>query len=206
MRAWRTVAVVAGVAAVLAGSVATASAEPATVRPMGIGYANTVNGATTIRSAASSSTFYVGTAVRGDNLADICWINGADSGSWDLVLERTGASGDHFSNTVGYVPETDLWDGGQNQHIPCPVSNTTSVRGNTTMRSAPNTGSYAVGTAIPSDRLSVYCVITDGNGENWDLTVQQAGRGGDHLPYAASMIPANALGAPSTTIPACGES
>ena len=214
MQAWRMVAVAGGVAAVLAGSVATASASaahPATVRPMGVGYANSVAVATAIRSAPSSSTFYVGTAHPGDNVADICWIPGADSGIWDLVLERTGAGGDHFGNTVGYILEADLRDGGQNQHTQCPAPGSApgnSVNANTTMRSAPTTGAFAVGTAVPSDRLTLYCWIADGNNVPWDITVQEAGRGGDHLQYAASMIPNSVVlaGVPGAAIPPCGQS
>jgi hypothetical protein len=73
-----------------------AAATPATVEPMGIGYANSVSTATAIHSATTSSTYYAGTAHPGDNVADICWTVG-DGGLWDL-----------------------LRDGGQNQHIQCP--------------------------------------------------------------------------------------
>ena len=209
MRAWRTAAVVAGVAAVLAGSVAAASANPATVSPMGIGYANSVWTYVGIWSAASSTTYYVGGARPGDNIADICWIEGSDNRRWDLVLERTGAAGDHFGNTVGYIPEEGLSDGGAQQRTQCPTPDALQhqdaiVYNDTTMRSAASTGAYPVGTAVPSDQLTVYCWIKDGNGVAWYLTVQQAGRGGDHLPYAASMLPADSVAA--EYVNPCGQS
>jgi len=212
----RTAAVAIGVIMAVAASTTAASATEHTatakphsvIQPNGVGYANSVAVPTVMRSNPTNSTEAVGTAQPGDNIADICWVSGS-GGFWDLVLERTGAGGDHFSNTAAFLPEANLSDSGHNQATSCNslsnVNTDTSVNHEpATLWAAAWSSSATVGNAYSGDVLEDLCRIQSGDGSWWDLTIDLAGHAGDHLPNLSSFIPETSLNAYQTY--QCGQS
>ena len=115
----RTSALVAAalitVAAVSVSVSTPATAASAEVSTQGIGQQVTVRSGIVqadLKPIPGTAAPNTGIARPGDNLAAICYSRDNRGESWILVLNRNGIAGTQYANTVGYIYQYDLSNGG----------------------------------------------------------------------------------------------
>jgi hypothetical protein len=185
MNSWKIAAVVALLAAALAGTCVPAQAAELGV--LGIGRIVSPKVESGMYAAPGLSTPRVGTARVGDDMAAICLAYDSNRAPMALAINSTGRTGSQWSNTAGWIWPPDYWQSMTDLSL-CSARQRMVTFWDTGLYSGPGLSTPRVGTVWFNEPFLAICKITDSRGARMVLGVAISGRSGGQWSYTAGYI------------------